>query len=317
MSTKRVVIKHILCPTDFSEFSARAIRHAARLARWYDAEIQALHVWPMSTAPWVDASAPRPEPSSGARITAALDGFLAAADTGGVRTVSRVAEGDPSRVILEHADQHDVDLIVMGTHGRTGFERLTLGSVTEKVLRRASCPVLTVCRGDEIGRGGIVPFRRIVCAVDFSPPSEHALSYALSLAQEAGADLTLLHVVEPTLDFESQKESHFSVEEYWRYLQYRAKARLENVVPPDARNWCRVETKVAMGRPWEEILIAAEEEKAEIVVMGVHGRSAIRLSVFGSATHQVVRFAPCLVLTVRGAAAAGAANLDLVAAAAE
>jgi len=221
-------------------------------------------------------------------------------------------------VILDHAAHQDVDLIVMGTHGRAGFQRLTLGSITEKVLRRADCPVLTVCHGDDRSRGDVVPFREILCAVDFSPASDQALSYALSIAEEANANLTLLHVVEPTFDFEAQRESGLSVEEHWRYLQFRAKARLENVVSADARHWCRIETKVAIGRPWEEIVIAAEEGKAELVVMGVHGRSSIQLSVFGSATHQVVRFAPCPVLTVRvSAVTKGAPMRQAVTAAAE
>jgi nucleotide-binding universal stress UspA family protein len=299
VSTRRIVIKRILCPTDFSEYSARAVRQAARVARRYDAEIQALHVWPVSTAPWAE-SAPerdRGQEVSGPRILRALDDLLAPAAAGGVRTTSYAAEGDAAAVILDHAVQQDVDLIIMGTHGRAGFQRLTLGAVTEKVLRRAECPVLTVCHGDGVGRGA-VPFQEILCAVDFSPPAEHALSYALSLAEEARANLTLLHVVEPTFDFEASKDSRLSVEEHWRYLQYRAKARLENAVPAEARHWCRVETRVAMGRPWEEIVIAAQEGKADLVVMGVHGRSSIQLAVFGSTTHQLVRLASCPVLTV-------------------
>src|SRR5687767_6480194 len=112
------------------------------------------------------------------------------------RSVPRivVASGTPATAILHHAAETRTDLVVLGTHGRTGFERLMLGSVTEKVVRRASCPVLTVPRG---AGGPEQPlFGRILCGADFSEAAGRAVQYALSLAQEAKGHLTVLHVLE-------------------------------------------------------------------------------------------------------------------------
>jgi nucleotide-binding universal stress UspA family protein len=201
-------------------------------------------------------------------------------------------------VILDYAAQIEADLVVIGTHGRTGFERLMLGSVTEKVVRKARCPVLTVPRGAELAAGQPV-FRRVLCGVDFSDASDRALEYALSLAEEANGTLTLVHVLEWLGEPSLLGPSPFDLQAYRRALTSEAQRLLESRVPADARDWCQATAVVREGKPYQELLRAATDTGADLLVLGVHGRGVIDRMLFGSTLQQVVRQAACPVLTVR------------------
>jgi nucleotide-binding universal stress UspA family protein len=209
-----------------------------------------------------------------------------------------VVEGSPVREILRQAEQMRADLLVMGTHGRSGFEALFLGSVTEKVLRSTQVPVLTVPPAVE--RVEAVIYTTILCPIEFSDVSTRALEYALALAEETGARLILLHAIELLMDAPQLSEvSHFSVPEYQRYLEEDARTRLRSAVPEEARVWCTPEERVMSGKAYRVILDVAEQEKAEVIVMGVHGKGALNRRLFGSTTHHVIREARCPVLTLR------------------
>jgi nucleotide-binding universal stress UspA family protein len=210
---------------------------------------------------------------------------------------SEVREGHPATETVRVAQEVGADLIVMGTHGRTGFQRFVLGSVTETVLRRAPCPVLTVPpRASDHPRSMF--FKRILCASDFSPASEAAVRYAASLAAEADGSLFLVHVLDrPGIKARSQaaRPGNAGPPDY----ECAARAQLQRAVPPAAREFCRVEEIVAQGRAAPAIVRLAAEREVGLVVMGVHGRSMLDLMAFGSVTHEVVRQAVCPVLTVR------------------
>jgi nucleotide-binding universal stress UspA family protein len=197
------------------------------------------------------------------------------------------------------------DLIVMGTHGRSGLERFMLGSITEKVLRHAGCPVLTVPPrvADAVPFPPVI-FKRIVCAVDFSDCSMRALDYAMSLAQEANAQLTVLHVVEPLPDIltdgsETALGRPELIHEMAAAAETEGRARLEKAVPDPVRSFCQVETVQTVGKPYQEILKLAAAQASDLIVIGVHGRSAADLVLFGSTAQHVVRQAACPVLTLR------------------
>ena len=202
-----IEIRRILCPIDFSDYSRRALDHAMAIARWYGSTVTALHVF--SSAPVV-ASYPGPvvlEPIvltavGREELLAETKAFIDAEAVPGVRVEAVVREGQAAAEIADMAISMNADLLVIGTHGRSGFERLLLGSVTEKVLRKARCPVLTVPRRlpDAVPAGAVL-YKRILCPVDFSASSLHALKYATSLAQESDGQLTVLHVV--SHEFES------------------------------------------------------------------------------------------------------------------
>ena len=140
-------MQRILCPTDFSDASAHATEHAVAIARWYGARITMLHVYPTVRRP---PTLPVPDGGAAHGPTAAdLEALgdqtaAAVAANAGVTVQVSVAAGDPVSAIVEQAGTMPADLIVMGTHGAGGFQHLILGSVTEKVLRKAPCPVLTV-----------------------------------------------------------------------------------------------------------------------------------------------------------------------------
>ena len=189
-------IKRILCPVDCSETSVHAVEQAVSLAGWYQAPITALHVYNPLTAPLPGLPVPAPGVPQAEldRVREETWACLQTANTTGVDIDVVVEVGAPARCILTYATSRAMDLIVMGTHGTGGFEHLVLGSVTEKVLRQAACPVLTVPpRARATSR---LPFKHLLCAVDFSDWSVAALEFARSIAEEAGASLTLLHVVE-------------------------------------------------------------------------------------------------------------------------
>ena len=194
-------IRRILCPIDFSDYSRRALDHAIAIARWYGSTVTALHVF--SPTP-VAAYGTSPEVFAPIVLTAVdrdqlladTKAFVAAEAAPGITIEAVVREGTTAAEILDQASDMNADLLVMGTHGRSGFERLLLGSVAEKVLRKASCPVLTVPRRlpDAVPAGPVI-FKRILCPVDFSDSSLLALKYAKSMAQEADGRLTVLHVL--------------------------------------------------------------------------------------------------------------------------
>jgi nucleotide-binding universal stress UspA family protein len=294
-------IRQILCPVDFSPFARRALDHAAVLARWYEAELTVLHVSPLMPTlfgmePAVNAAtlAPFDREALGRELLK----FVGETANATPRPQLLVRSGPAAATVLGYAVENNTDLIVLGTHGRTGFERFMLGSVTEKVVRKATCPVLTVPRGASEGPESPL-FGRILCAVDFSPASDRAAQYALSLAQEAKGQVTLLHVVEWLPDASFAKYPGFDVDHFRKSLLADARARTEALVPEEAQAWCEVDTRVVCGKPYQEILRIARNDDTHLVVLGVHGHGPIDRMLFGSTPQQVVRQAECPVLTIR------------------
>jgi len=187
----------------------------------------------------------------------------------------------------------------MGTHGRTGMDRLMLGSVAESVLRKAVCPVLTVPHRAEQAKS--LTFASMLCAVDFSPASLRALQYAAELAPAVGADLTAIHVVELiTGNGDGLREDIAdAATDYREAFRQAALARLETTVPAALGDDRNVRHMVTIGRPHREIVRIAEHEHVDLIVMGVEARSTADLLLFGSTTQHVLRRASCPVLTMR------------------
>jgi nucleotide-binding universal stress UspA family protein len=296
-----IAIQRVLCPVDSSEFSARALAHAVALARWYGAEVTVLHVYTAAPPPAsiFEGGTPPPlaEPDR-QRIHEWVRSFTEPYLTADVASRIEIREGTAAAGIVEAAA--NADMVVIGTHGRGGFERLLLGSTTEKVIRTAPCPVLTVPPQQE-GATADIPesFRRIVCATDFSPSSEKAVEYALSLAQEAGGRLTLLHA----LDWPFVEPGEDPLDQAMALSRRRAlddlEEQLHRAIPDEARTWCEAEELLVAGRAHREIVRIASEKGAGLIVLGAQGRGALDRAFFGSTTSQVVRHATCPVLTVR------------------
>ena len=311
--TERIQFEHILCPTDFSVFSDRALRHAAALARRFEARLTVLHVIPQWT-PYTHAPAyfPAPmlaNPSLCRHVEEDLREAIAPSVDSGVAVETMLREAEPWREILAVAEELPADLLVMGTHGRGGFEQLLLGAVAEKVLRRAPCPVLTVCR--EEGRTWEAPglVRRILCATDLSETSGRTIDYALSLASEYQAALTVVHVLEGVAasDTPAYKELPETAA-LLRQVEAIAREQLRQAIPQDARAWCDVEERIALGRPHREVLRLAAETSADLIVMGARRHGLLAWTSIGSTLHHVVREASCPVLSVKPVAGAPVAR---------
>lgn len=292
--------KRLLVPTDFSEFGRVALEHAVLLAKFYGSEILALHVLDGAPNPLL------PEPPGAHRLTQRevaehhLARFVEPAAASRVPARFEVVEGVPAKQILERAAAWPADLVVIATHGHGGFERLVLGSVTEKVLRKAACPVLTVPNPpDRAVRPPSVLFSKVLCPIDFSDTSRAALALAADLVEQTKSHLTVLHVLENLPEEDPRALMHFNIPEYRSFLEIDAREKLKDVVTDALRARIPVETRIVAGKAWVEALRVAVEIEAGLIVMGVQGRSPLDLAIFGSTANHLTRRAPCPVLTIQ------------------
>jgi nucleotide-binding universal stress UspA family protein len=294
-----IPITHVLCPIDFSDISHHALAHAAAIARWYKARLTVFYVF--VNLPTMDGPPLVLDDADREGLMTQMRRFAAAVPSD-VSTEFRVQEGGfaHDEVVAQIATTH-ADLLVLGTHGRSGFQRMFLGSVSEKVIRKSTCPTLIVPpRAPDVATDAAVQFHRIVCPVDFSDSSLDALEYAISLAEEADARLTVLHVVElPHVLSEEPAALDIDMSRIHEVAATTARRRLHHLIPVQARTYCTVDTTVVEGRAYREILRQAAERQSDLIVMGVHGRGALDLLLFGSTTHHVIRSATCPVLIIR------------------
>jgi len=296
-----IQLRRILCPIDLSPISGHALDHAAALAHRYAATLTLLHIRDVARPALLPAAA------SGAARTglAAMAAHVEPAASVQLRELMRPAlrsgvsvdfvedEGDPAACIVERA--RESDLVVMATHGREGLKRFMLGSVASRVLHDVDRPLLTV--PPPCHKPPAAPFSRIVCAVDFSEVSLFALEYALSLALEMRAYLTLLHVAEAEVAEDLGGPRPFSAPEQALDRLHQLHKRLAALVPEQARDRSAPETQVREGRPEAAILAAAADLDVNLIVMGARARRVLG-ALLGSTTDSVVRHATCPVLTV-------------------
>lgn len=291
-------IKRIHCPVDFSEFSIRAYHHALSLAEHYRAKLVAQHVVEISRYPYADYAATAGDYADFRRALREggeeqLREFVKKHAHDQVHSEIMVHEGTAADCILSFAQKQEADLIVMGTHGRRGYDRLVIGSVTDRVMRRTSCPVLAICKpmpdsAPEIQEPGHVHhLNRILFCTDFSENSERALNYALSATDEYRAELTLLHVLEEVPSPDKMERAIATASE-----------QLDKLIPAQQRKTVNIRTAVRVGKPYREIIRLATEAQVDLVAMAVRGRGALDLAVFGSTTYRVLQLGPCPVLAV-------------------
>jgi nucleotide-binding universal stress UspA family protein len=297
-----ITFTHILCPIDLSEASVRALTYATALANWYGARLEVLHVTRPPEPPTIAADGVVVEPGravSSEPVVAEMHRVLAQVGASAVTPELLVAGGRTHEVIVERAAAHAVDLIVMGTHGRSGFNRLLLGSVTERLLRVAPCPVLTVSAAAPAATASAVSFKRILCPIDFSPASLGALACALSLARAAGGGVTVLHAIEYLDPEEPCEHVDFDIRQRREHFVEHARARLHALVAAEDTTWCDISEVVAVGRAYQMTLQHAAAWPADLICMGAQGTGGLELMLYGSNTQHVLRTAGCPVLTVR------------------
>ena len=292
-----IKIERILCPVDFSEFSVAAYVHASSIAQEYGAKLFVQHVVEVWRHPSATFSVAVDAYDQFVRVLVAkgeeeLQAFVKNQAQNEILPQFVVEQGLAPDCILSFAEKQEMDLIVMGTHGRRGFDRLMLGSVTERVLRTAHCAVLAVHgppRGyvQSAAPRKVIELRHILLCTDFSEDSKSALDYALYLAAQRNCGLTLVHVLEGIPMPGRRKQA-----------TAKAKEALEKLVPVPARKGYKIATTVRIGKPYKEIIQLAREKDADLVVLAVRGRNALDLAVFGSTTYRVMQLGTCPVLSV-------------------
>ena len=292
----RISLMNILLATDLSECANSAVPYALSLARRYGATIHAAYVVPadsalfyMSPADWAVVAEDDEK---------RMRGYISALENqvGYVPHRVMTPRGNVWDALEQIIKEHKIDMLVLGTHGRTGVRKLFMGSVAEDLFRRAECPVLSIGPKVSGTPEREARFRRILFATDFSRESLTALPYAVSLAEEDEAQLALLHVIgQPAAGVVNLAEVSASWEQ-----------RLKELVPTNAEPWCHTQYLVEFGQqfasPAEGILRAAEYSATDLIVLGVrsvHRKSGL-VTHLASATAHILAHATCPVLTVRG-----------------
>lgn len=295
-----VAITRVLCPIDFSACSRRALDHAIAIGRWFGADIDVLYVTPEALMTGRAEMQMRLEVLRTEAHADAIEQtkrFVEAAGASDLKIHVSVERGDPAAVIVAGAPSSAAGLVVMGTHGRSGFERFLLGSVTERVLRRIRCPLVTV-PPQAAEAPARTMFTRVLCPVDFSAPSALALEYASSLVEVTGGSLIVLHAIEEFAD-EPREYRRLSDPEYRRQLEEEARSLLRAALASRLPRTRAPEELIVAGRAHTGILRIAAEREVDTIVMGIRGRNVVDRLLLGSTTDRVVRAASCPVLTVR------------------
>lgn len=280
-------IETILCPTDLSDASLQSVPLATYFARLHGADLHLLHVHLLHARTSADEDVPFPGEEEARAVLET--------SAGGIewnRVVHRIERGiNAAPTIIDYADEHDVDLIVMGSHGRRGFRRLVLGSVTAEVVRHSRRPVLVVRHDADAAPPREVD--RIIVPVDFSPATEGALTVASDLAGRLDVPIELLHAIEPIPYVHMAYPVALDHEEF----KTSAQRRLDEIGNglDSSRN---VSTTIAVDTPDRAVAGAAHRTSSPLIVMASHGHSGLARALLGSTTERLLRSAPCPVLVV-------------------
>lgn len=295
-----LTVDHILFPTDFSPCAEEAFEHAIHMAKHTGATVHVLTVVgedsddrPMEYLPLEESEdgsslyyAPGPDDEQGTPVPVVYH---------------QINGRSPADAIVQRVVESDIGVVVMGTHGRRGAERLLSGSVAEEVVRRAACPVFTVlCQAADTDAPELPeaqPIDRILVPVDLSEHTTNVVAHAHGLAALYKADIHLLHVVEdiayPTV---------YGIDPMTPVLPdivERAKTSLQRYAAPLRQAGCAVDTHVITGYAAHDIVEKATELDCDLILMGTHGRTGLKRFLIGSVAEKVVRRTPCPVFIVK------------------
>jgi nucleotide-binding universal stress UspA family protein len=280
--------ENILFATDFSPAAAHAIPFVKTLARHFQSKLVAFHVKPPAVNPMTEP-ATWPVPLEASKAVDLQHREELRQTFAGIDTEIVLEEGDILSGLAQALEKYHTDLVIIGTRGRTGLAKVLLGSIAEEIFRTVTCPVLTVGPRSDPPKADV---REILFATDFASQTPVAAAYAVSLAQEFQARLTLLHVVPGPKPGEC----------VWTDIRDSKKQRLRQLVPDEAAAWCKPEYFVECGEAAERILDLANLHDVDLIVLGAQPETGVP----GASTHlpiatahKVVTQANCPVLTVR------------------
>jgi len=299
---RSVSLQNILLATDFSAASERAFEHAAAIARRHDCKLSVVHVIPQ------DSDALVPEFVGDLQWQQAKYAMEVLGNRDDLKQTKHrllLERGSVWNVLSALIKEEAIDLLVLGTHGRGGLEKLVLGSIAEEIVRLAACAVMTV------GPHTVIPsplsgeFHRILFATDFSSASEKALSYAVFFAQQSAAELMLLHVVQgaalPSGELGATLYDDAATTKWEAETRLATRMKLEELLPAEAAARCKLKYEVAFGIPTAEILCSAERHQADLIVTGAKRVISARASahISWAVSHELICHAMCPVLTTR------------------
>ena len=286
----RITLKNILFATDFSPAADLAAPIAVQIAQRYGTKLYGVHVnrfddytaaAPNAWAAMAEA-ADRESQEQAQRLNKQLDG---------VEHEAVIGEGNTWKVISDLIEKREIDLVVVGTRGRTGFEKVLLGSVAEQILRQSPCPVLTVGPHVNPWSEEYAKMREILYATDLATDTPVAAPYAISLAQENQAHLVLLHVIEDPKagDLVDSPE-----------VMDCKERKLQQMVTEQAGLWCEPTYIVEQGPAAEKILDVSKRRHTDLIVLGARPAKGFATHLSLGTVQKVVSQATCPVLTVRG-----------------
>jgi len=287
--SSRVAIGKILLATDFSSESQNALLFALSLAKRFESKFYIIHA--IAAEASITAGETWPPATEVMRRNAeeSMAGLEATEEVKSFPHEVIIRPGDPWTTMSEVIKNENIDLVIMGTHGMGGLNKLILGSTAEKVIRHATCPVMTV--GPHVRLLPLDRLGRILFATDFSAGSMQALAYAVSLAEEDRAELTLLHIIEGKPASEAELVE-------WKRLD---RERLSRLLPDDIDLAYKPDVEVEVGTPAEDIVRLSDTRNADLIVMGSHAGGTMSTHVPWTTLHHVLQHAHCPVLTVRAA----------------
>jgi len=291
----RIPPQKIISAIDFSTFTDTILSYSAALCKKYHATLLLVHVT-------IDLNAVLEHSETTLDLASlqksntryARERLEDLAQKMTVKNEVFVRQGTAADEITRLALEQEADLVITNTHGRSGFKRLLIGSVTEKLMKTLHCPLLALHSPEHDAKSSTdfeMHLRKILVGCDFSPDARLAVDYGLSLAQEFQAELHLAHAVKPALSKTALQQS--------QELRARLEEKLDGMLPEACREWCAAHTAVLDGEPYIELMNYAKEQDIDIIVLGIRGHTLWEKLLVGSTTDRLIRHASLPVLAVR------------------
>ncbi|NOX33230.1 MAG: universal stress protein [Deltaproteobacteria bacterium] len=323
----RIEPKKIMCAIDFSDFTNIILSYGKALAKEFESKLCLCHVVQGALMvsshmpPYLDYAGIESE-----RSQCAQDKLEKIAKEFDIDCEILISAGNPADEIEQLARDNNVDMIIAATHGGSGVKRFLIGSVTNRLVKILTCPLLVLHAKENHLVSPVedkIKLKRILVGCDFSRDSKLAFDYALSLAQEFQTQLYLAHVIRPTEQIELTASDYIKLQEGdyigWSRSEYldlqkkttggelqkkstlrnRLETQLLNMVPEDSRNWCTPVTILLEGQAYKELIDYAGKKEVDMIVLGVRGHSLLEQFLVGSTTDRVISQASCPVLAVR------------------
>ena len=291
----RIQPKTILSAIDFSTFTDTIFSYSVALCKKYDATLILVHVTTdLNRLLEHNETALDVEALQEANTRFAQERLEERVKDLPVENEIIIRQGTPADIVSRLASEQQADMVIAATHGKAGFKRLLLGSVTEKLIKTLHCPLLVLPAQERDFKPPAVTemkLKKILVGCDFSPDSQLALDYGLSLAQEFQAVLCLSHVIKPSL-YKNERKGI-------KQLHDRLEKKLDGMIPETCRDWCTAKSVLLDGEPYIALMDYAREHEVDMIVLGIRGHTLWEKLLVGSTTDRLIRHSPIPVLAVR------------------